>query len=321
MLAPPHASAWSSISLSAMRSAALLALLPCCAGYVLPHAPSRGPAVESLVRVAHGRVRAQSTAPTSEATKVAAEPEELIMVKPPTCVSCETEWIQKSKVTEGDERIRLDQVRGEDLTGYINEVWEYGMRMNDTQRQELALNPDTELRNFIISSSTAPTPLLEHVYNSTMQRVPYEQACYICGPEQAMPLALALTLTLPLPLTPTPTPTPTLTRRATSAARSKRCCCARSSPSRSPGSASTSAASAGTPRPPSSRLCPSPSPSPSPSPDPNPSPSPSPDPNPNPNQVHLGRHPRGSAQVRLAHLHRHRARVDHPRQRPAEGKG
>ena len=26
------------------------------------------------------------------------------------------------------------------------------MRMNDTQRQELALNPDTELRNFIISS-------------------------------------------------------------------------------------------------------------------------------------------------------------------------
>jgi len=119
------------------------------------------------------------------------------MVKAPTCVSCETEWIEKSKVTEGAERIRLDKVRGEDLTGYINEVWEYGMRMNDTQRQELALNPDTELRNFIISSSTAPTPLLEHVYNSTMQRVPYEQACYICGPEQAMLLRTLVGLSQP----------------------------------------------------------------------------------------------------------------------------
>ena len=97
------------------------------------------------------------------------------MVKPPTCVSCESEWLEKSKETEGTERIRLDKMRADDLTGLINEVWEYGMRMNDTQRQELALNPDTELRNFIISSSTAPTPLLEHVYNSTMQRVPYEQ--------------------------------------------------------------------------------------------------------------------------------------------------
>ena len=97
-------------------------------------------------------------------------------------MSCETEWIEKSKLTEGAERIRLDKARGNDLTGYINEVWDYGMRMNDTQRQELALNPDTELRNFIISSSTAPTPLLEHVYNSTMQRVPYEQvrACPCC---------------------------------------------------------------------------------------------------------------------------------------------
>jgi len=123
--------------------------------------------------------------------------EELVMVKAPTCVSCETEWIEKSKVTEGAERIRLDKVRGEDLTGYINEVWEYGMRMNDTQRQELALNPDTELRNFIISSSTAPTPLLEHVYNSTMQRVPYEQACYICGPEQAMLLRTLVGLSQP----------------------------------------------------------------------------------------------------------------------------
>ena len=119
------------------------------------------------------------------------------MVKPPTCVSCESEWLEKSKETEGTERIRLDKMRADDLTGLINEVWEYGMRMNDTQRQELALNPDTELRNFIISSSTAPTPLLEHVYNSTMQRVPYEQACYICGPEQAMLLRTLVALSQP----------------------------------------------------------------------------------------------------------------------------
>lgn len=119
------------------------------------------------------------------------------MVKPPTCVSCESEWLEKSKATEGAERIRLDKLRVDDLTGLINEVWEYGMRMNDTQRQELALNPDTELRNFIIASSTAPTPLLEHVYNSTMQRVPYEQACYICGPEQAMLLRTLVALSQP----------------------------------------------------------------------------------------------------------------------------
>ena len=107
-------------------TAVLLALLPCCAAYVLPHAPSRGPAVESLARLAHGRVRqprAQSPT-TEEATDVAAAAEEIVMVKAPTCVSCETEWIEKSKVTEGAERIRLDKVRGEDLTGYINEVWE-----------------------------------------------------------------------------------------------------------------------------------------------------------------------------------------------------
>ena len=49
------------------------------------------------------------------------------------------------------------------------------MRMNDTQRQEVALIPDTMLRNFVIKSSTPPSPLMETVYNKTMERVPYEQ--------------------------------------------------------------------------------------------------------------------------------------------------
>ena len=38
------------------------------------------------------------------------------MVKPPTCVSCESEWLEKSKETEGTERIRLDTVSYTHLT-------------------------------------------------------------------------------------------------------------------------------------------------------------------------------------------------------------
>jgi len=76
-------------------------------------------------------------------------------------------------------------------------MWEYAQRMNDTQRQELALDPDVELRNFIINSCTPPTHLMESVYNATMQRVPYEQACYICGPEQAMLLRTLVGLARP----------------------------------------------------------------------------------------------------------------------------
>ena len=163
------------------RIMALLAVLPCCAGYLLSHAPSRG------APPGHRRARQPRATATSEnlGVDVPAPPpiDELQeLVRAATCASCEQEWIEKSKTTESAERIRLDDLRKQDITNYINEVWEYGMRMNDTQRQELALNPDTELRNFIISSSTAPTPLLEHVYNSTMQRVPYEQVHTRCRP-------------------------------------------------------------------------------------------------------------------------------------------
>ena len=63
--------------------------------------------------------------------------------------------------------------------------------------QELALDPDVELRNFIINSCTPPTPLMETVYNATMTRVPYEMACYICGPEQAMLLRTLVGLARP----------------------------------------------------------------------------------------------------------------------------
>jgi len=113
------------------------------------------------------------------------------------CPSCESEWLAKSKETENSERERLAHERKAHAGAYLKEIWDYSMHMNLTQRQELALHPDLELRRFIIDSSTQPTALMEKVYNQTMVRVPYEQACYICGPEQAMLLRTLVALSRP----------------------------------------------------------------------------------------------------------------------------
>jgi len=118
-------------------------------------------------------------------------------VYPAGCPSCETDYLARSKDAEVDEQRRLAQLRQDNLSQFSFEMWEYAQRMNDTQRQELALDPDVELRNFIIKSCTAPTPLMETVYNATMTRVPYEMACYICGPEQAMLLRTLVGLARP----------------------------------------------------------------------------------------------------------------------------
>ena len=118
-------------------------------------------------------------------------------VRPSGCTSCENEWLERSKAVEGEEQERLAELRLSNHSGFSYEMWEYAQRMNDTQRQELALDPDVELRNFIINSCTPPTPLMETVYNATMTRVPYEQACYICGPEQAMLLRTLVGLARP----------------------------------------------------------------------------------------------------------------------------
>jgi len=118
-------------------------------------------------------------------------------VRPASCPSCETEWLGRSKEAEGEEQVRLKALQLENRSQHSYEMWEYAQRMNDTQRQELALDPDVELRNFIINSCTPPTHLMESVYNATMQRVPYEQACYICGPEQAMLLRTLVGLARP----------------------------------------------------------------------------------------------------------------------------
>ena len=118
-------------------------------------------------------------------------------VNPPGCPNCESQWLSRSKETEAAEQIRLAEIRTSDHIKYLNEIYEYAQHMNDTQRQELALKPDTELRKFMIDCSTAPSPLMESVYNATMERVPYEQACYICGPEQAMLLRTLVGLSRP----------------------------------------------------------------------------------------------------------------------------
>jgi len=142
------------------------------------------------------KVKPPSDSAATAATAVAEEAPPT-RVYPSKCESCETEWLARSKDAEAEEMVRLAAVQLENRSQFSYEMFEYAQRMNDTQRQELALEPDVELRNFIIDSCTPPTPLMETVYNATMQRVPYEQACYICGPEQAMLLRTLVGLARP----------------------------------------------------------------------------------------------------------------------------
>ena len=97
-----------------------------------------------------------------------------VRVLPKDCTSCEGVWLERSKEAEYEEQERLLHLRQNNISQHSFEIWEYAQRMNDTQRQELALDPDVLLRNFIIDSCTPPTELMETVYNATMQRVPYE---------------------------------------------------------------------------------------------------------------------------------------------------
>ena len=140
---------------------------------------------------------AAQSATTLTGAPHAASDEAGVQVYPAGCPSCESDYLGRSKQAEQDEQERLASLRTGNQSGFSFEMWEYAQRMNDTQRQELALDPDVELRNFIINSCTPPTPLMETVYNATMTRVPYEMACYICGPEQAMLLRTLVGLARP----------------------------------------------------------------------------------------------------------------------------
>jgi len=148
------------------------------------------------------QVRMESPRTENARMEVAAPPDPATEEQPPPvypagCPSCELDWLGRSKQAETDEQVRLAELRRTNISAFSYEMWEYAQRMNDTQRQELALDPDVLLRNFIIDSCTPPTPLMETVYNATMNRVPYEMACYICGPEQAMLLRTLVGLARP----------------------------------------------------------------------------------------------------------------------------
>ena len=161
----------------------LALLLASASAYVLPQArPSHHVLDRQLLRTPLPRRAApvRLTALTAEEVAAApaaeAEVEEPVRVFPAGCSSCESAWLANSKQTEEEETERLALLKTTNMTDFMADIWDYAQRMNDTQRQEVALIPDTMLRNFVIHSSTPPSPLMETVYNNTMQRVPYEQA-------------------------------------------------------------------------------------------------------------------------------------------------
>ena len=187
------------------RSLLLCALLLPAASYVLQRVgppllrspPVRGFAAARGARPAMAEAAEEKRATADVIPGMVAMEASPATVRAPGCPSCEVEWVAKSKDVEGTEAERLAALRGSDMAAYIGEIWEYGQHMNDTQRQELALTPDMECRRFVIDASTPPTPLMEAVYNATMVRVPYEQACYVCGPEQAMLLRTLVAIARP----------------------------------------------------------------------------------------------------------------------------
>jgi len=107
------------------------------------------------------------------------------LVLPADCPSCEEDFLKRSKEFETKEIARLRELAANDREAYLAEVWSYGRLLSDSQRAQLMLGPDVAMRKFILESSTPPTPLMDNVFNSTLQRVHYEDACYLCAPEQA----------------------------------------------------------------------------------------------------------------------------------------
>jgi len=182
---------------------AALGALHSTAAYSLPHTTLSHRIIRSShLESSRPRIVPRLTAPTQAAEEMVVQeatppPANVVRVLEPGCPSCEATWLAQSKQTEEQEHERLRALRQTNMTEFMQDIWEYAQRMNDTQRQEVALIPDTLLRNFVIKSSTPPSPLMETVYNNTLHRVPYEQACYICGPEQAMLLRALVGLARP----------------------------------------------------------------------------------------------------------------------------
>lgn len=132
---------------------------------------------------------------TSLATPNTTDPS--VRVLPAGCPSCEADFMERSQEAQKADLDRRAELRTNNMSSFIDEIYEYAMRMNESMRQILMLKTDQELRSYMFNSSTGPTPLMEKVFNTTMLRVPYEVATFICGMDQGMLLRTLVSLSQP----------------------------------------------------------------------------------------------------------------------------
>mmetsp|Transcript_37419 Transcript_37419/g.87877 ORF Transcript_37419/g.87877 Transcript_37419/m.87877 type:complete len:454 (+) Transcript_37419:1-1362(+) len=97
-------------------------------------------------------------------------------------------FMEKTKLEEEAEKQRLADLKASNMTGFVEELRKYVDQINATGPPPLA--PDNELRDVVLRSSTPPSRLHDDIYNYTFVNVPYEDAMYICAPEQATLLHL-----------------------------------------------------------------------------------------------------------------------------------
>jgi predicted O-methyltransferase YrrM len=100
----------------------------------------------------------------------------------------EAVFMEKTKVEEELEKTRLLELKATNMTAFTWELRKYVDQINATGPPPLA--PDNELRDIVLRSSTPQARLLDDIHNYTFRNVPYEDAMYICAPEQATMLTL-----------------------------------------------------------------------------------------------------------------------------------
>lgn len=100
----------------------------------------------------------------------------------------EAVFMAKSAADEELEKQRLAELKAANMTAFVWELQKYVDQINATGPPPLA--PDNELRDIVLRSSTPPSRLIDDIYNYTFRNVPYEDAMYICAPEQATLLHL-----------------------------------------------------------------------------------------------------------------------------------
>lgn len=166
---------------------AVLALLG--AGSALRLSVARGRA-SSLPSSAMRR-RGAAAAPRSglAASALAETASELAVgAGPEGAVDEEAVFMAKTAADEEAEKKRLAELKATNMTAFVWELQKYVDQINATGPPPLA--PDNELRDIVLRSSTPPSRLIDDIYNYTFRNVPYEDAMYICAPEQATLLHL-----------------------------------------------------------------------------------------------------------------------------------